>query len=78
MSGYMIAEVWCDICGDREVSEDEGPLRGHRENLREQGWRRKRPATAGELRAAATLGTHNRLIDVCPDCAADPDNRSTP
>ncbi len=55
MSGYMVAEVWCEVCLDREVAEDTGTLRDHRADLRQYGWRRWRDAAKG-------------LIDVCPDC----------
>lgn len=68
MSGYMIAEVWCDICLEREVAEDEGDLRSWRAELRDRGWRRKRPTTPAEVAAAERHGTGRRLLDVCPDC----------
>ena len=69
MSGYLIPEVWCDVCLERNVSEDEGTLRDHRQYLRDDcGWKRKRPTTPAEKAAAQRHGTHQRLIDVCPDC----------
>lgn len=55
MAGYMIAEVWCEHCGRREVADDEGTLREHRADLREEGWLRIR--------------RNEGLIDVCPLCA---------
>ena len=55
MSGYMIAEVWCEDCSDRIAADDEGTLRDHRANLREAGWRRVR--------------RDGLLVDLCSDCA---------
>jgi hypothetical protein len=63
MSGYMIAEVWCDDCDTRVVAEDEGSLRDLRASLREEGWVRRRP----ERRRP---DTGDRLIDLCEPCSA--------
>ena len=70
MSGYTIAEIWCDLprCDTpRRVAEDVGTLRGLRAVAREQGWVRRR-ATDADL--AEPVSTHRvgDLIDVCPDC----------
>jgi len=69
MSGYVIAEVWCDLCGTREVAADEGPLRALRAELRDAGWQRVRPSTTEDHQAARRHGTGMRLLDVCPNCA---------
>lgn len=58
MTGFMIAEVWCDECGLRVVAEDEGTLRSHRANLRDEGWFRLRNRVSGEF------------VDLCPSCIA--------
>jgi hypothetical protein len=56
MAGYMVAELWCDDCLERTQTEDQGTLRDLRASLREEGWRRVRPAGGG------------RLIDLCEHC----------
>ena len=68
MTGYTIAEVWCDICSERLVAEDEGTLRDHREGLRYDGWVRRRPRGAERERAGLAP---NGLIDVCPTCVEE-------
>lgn len=55
MSGYLISEVWCDICLRREVADDEGTLRDWRGFLRDDGRARRR--------------VNGELLDLCPSCA---------
>lgn len=54
VTGYMIPEVWCDTCLEREQIESEGTLRDLRADLRRCGWERR--WIDGELK------------DICDDC----------
>jgi hypothetical protein len=55
VSGYLIAEVWCDICLHREVADDECMMSEWRANLRDRGWVRR--------------WINSELLDICPSCA---------
>jgi len=55
VAGYLVPEVWCDVCAKRIVSDSDQTLSELRRDLREQfGWRRLRKGGG--------------LIDVCEEC----------
>lgn len=72
MTGYMIPEVWCEVCLDRVQPEDDCTLAELRRSLREDGWCTHQYATVAEFVDRELInGLCDFCIDCCPICEVD-------
>lgn len=70
MTGFMVPEVWCNDCGEREPADGETTLTALRANLADSGWCTHQYATVNTAEPGLLSDQDRRegLIDFCPDC----------
>ena len=70
MTGYMVPELWCNVCDERVQAEGETSLTALRANVGDSGWcsHFAEVIDRADPGLLSDLDRREWLVDICPDC----------